>query len=256
MSEKQKGKLTVLVTQCIVCAVILLLGVLIRVLGGGWEAQAKAGLFSALADNTFADALFDPPAAPSETTATTTTTTPASTTAPPTKPTAASPVSEEIGNTKLVAAMASAYTAQKEEQRATEFPSPVCLPLKTGVLTSAFGEREHPVRGGLSVHTGWDIAADKGTPIAAMYDATVEETGAGGSYGKYVQLRVSDRLSVVYAHCSRLLVKHGDTVKAGQTVALVGSTGVSTGNHLHVEFLQQETPLDPAQFLPLSTYAG
>ena len=241
MSEKQKGKLTVLITQCIVCAVVLLLGLLIRILGGGFATEAKTGLFAALADNTFADALFD---APQRTTVTTTTTS----TQPPTS-------ARAVEEKRLVAAMAKTAVPSYSEQRATEFPSPVCLPLTDGVLTSAFGEREHPVRGGESVHTGWDIAADEGTPLLAMYDATVIETGSGGSYGNYLEMQVTETLSVIYGHCEKLLVEKGDKVKAGQTVARVGSTGVSTGNHLHLEFLENDTPLDPVCFLPLSVYA-
>ena len=243
MSEKQKGKMTVLVTQCIVCAVVLLLGLLIRVLGGGWAAEAKAGLFAALADNTFADVLFD---SPQMTTAPQTT----ATTAPPTS-------ARAVEDKRLVAAAAT--TAADEpvlEQRATEFPSPVCLPLTNGVLTSVFGAREHPVRGGASIHTGWDIAADEGTPLAALYAATVTETGSGGSYGNYLEMKVTAEFSVIYAHCQKLLVKKGDKVNSGQTVALVGSTGVSTGNHLHLECLQNGVPVDPARVLSAAVYAG
>ena len=240
MSEKQKGKLTVLVTQCIVCAVVLLLGFLIRCVGGGWAQEAKEGLFAALADNTFADALFDPPA---NTTATTT-------------PTSA----REIEDKRMVAAAATTAgnTAQEPvfEQRATEFPSPVCLPVASGVLTSAFGAREHPISGGESTHTGWDIAADEGTPLYAPYAATVCETGKGGSYGNYLEMQVTAEFSVIFAHCKKLFVKKGDKVKAGQKVALVGSTGVSTGNHLHLECLQNGTPIDPARVLPAAVYAG
>ena len=239
MNEKQKGTLTVLVTQCIVCAVVLLLGLVIRAVGGGFAAEAKAGLFAALADNTFADTLFD---SPKKSTTTTTTTTTATTT-------------RAAGEKELVAANAYIKT-ENEEQRATELPPPVCLPLSGGVLTSAFGEREHPVNGGVSMHTGWDVAADEGTPLAAMYTATVCKIGSGGSYGNYVEMQVTDWFSVIYAHCSALCVKEGEHVKAGQTVGYVGSTGVSTGNHLHLELLVDAVPVDPSLALPLSLYAG
>ncbi len=246
MSEKKKGTMTVLLTQCIVCGVILLLGILLRVIGGGWAQEAKDGLFSALADNTFADALFDAPT----TAPTTVPTTTASITQSPTTTTAVSP------DKRMVAAMAQPGNDIVFEQRATEFPSPVCLPLTNGVLTSAFGEREHPVNGGASTHTGWDIAADEGTPLYAMYNAEVVETGSGGSYGNYVQMQITPDFSVIYAHCQTLLVKIGDNVTAGQTVALVGSTGVSTGNHLHIELLKNETPIDPGTLLSMAVYGG
>ena len=242
MSEKKKGAMTVLVAQCIVCGVILLLSVFIRVVGGGWAQEAKSELFSALADNTFADALFDPP----ETAPTTTTTATVSTT----KSTSA------VSDKRMVAAMAQPEKETAFEQRATEYPSPVCLPLANGVLTSGFGEREHPITGEHSTHTGWDIAADEGTPLFAMYDGVVCETGSGGSYGNYLEMQVTEDFSVIYAHCQTVFVNTGDAVHAGQMVALVGSTGVSTGNHLHLEFLQKNTPMNPALVLPLSLYAG
>ena len=249
MSEKKKGTMTVLVTQCIVCGVILLLAVLIRVVGGKWANEAKSGLFSALADNTFADALFDPPTTPTPTTTTVTTTTTAAA-----KPTAATTAA--LPEKRLVAAMAEPEKNSDFEQRAMEYPSPVCLPLTNGVLTSGFGRREHPITGEDSTHTGWDIAANEGTPIYAMYTGVVVETGSGGSYGNYVQIEVTPDFSVIYAHCQKLLVKTGDTVPAGKKVALVGSTGVSTGNHLHLEFLQKDSPIDPALLLSSSVYGG
>ncbi len=254
MNEKQKGELTVLVTQCIVCVVILLLGLCVRLVGGEMAAQAKTGLFAALADNTFADVLFDPPTktmtTPTTTIQTTTTTTKTSPTTTKTE------TSRTVGDKRSVAANAPTAKNTEPTERATDIPSPVCYPLKSGVLTSLFGTREHPIRGGQSTHTGWDIAADEGAPLAAMYAATVVETGSGGSYGNYVEMRVTKEFSVIYAHCLRLLVKKGDKIKAGQTVGFVGSTGVSTGNHLHLELLKNGVPVDPTLVLSLSVYGG
>lgn len=247
MSDEKKSRMTVLVTQCIVCAVVLILGLCIRFFGGSMAAEARERLFSALADNTFADSLFDPPQA--TTTTTTTATTATNTTSVP-----AATTTRAVEEKQLVAA--DATIPAHREQQATELPSPVCLPLGEGMLTSAFGEREHPLYGGASVHTGWDIGAAEGTPLLAMYDGTVTETGSGGSYGNYVEIRINGDWAVLYAHCQKLLVEKGDKVKAGQRVALVGSTGVSTGNHLHLELLLQGTPVDPALVLPLSTYEG
>lgn len=256
MNKKQKGTVTVLVTQCIVCAVILLLGLLVRFVGGGFAEEAQKGLFAALADNTFADALFDPPTVPTNPTATTTATATATTTVTGTTKATSAVTTQTVGEKRSVAAMAPTAKQSDADARATEFPSPVCLPLKSGTLTSGFGAREHPVRGGESVHTGWDIAAEEGTPLLAMYAATVTETGSGGSYGNYLEMQVTETFSVIYAHCQKLLVKKGDKVTAGQTVARVGSTGVSTGNHLHLEFLENDTPLDPALVMPFGVYGG
>lgn len=109
------------------------------------------------------------------------------------------------------------------------------IPLK-GKITSHFGVRNDPFSGKKARHEGTDIAAPKGTDILAAAGGTVSYIGYDeDGYGKYFKISHSDDISTLYAHCSEILVKKGEKVEAGQIVAKVGSTGQSTGNHLHFE---------------------
>lgn len=110
-------------------------------------------------------------------------------------------------------------------------------PLKSWEKTDGFGWRYHPITGALDFHYGTDLAADMDSGIYAAADGTVEISGEHKSYGNYLVIRHSDRLSTLYAHCSRLLVEAGEKVKAGEEIALVGMTGEATGPHLHFELI-------------------
>lgn len=102
-------------------------------------------------------------------------------------------------------------------------------------VTSVYGKRKAPTAGATSYHRGIDIAANKGTPIHAISGGEVISAGTRGGYGYCVRVRQDDGKIVYYAHCSKLTVKEGDRIKAGDVVGNVGSTGVSTGPHLHLE---------------------
>ena len=102
-------------------------------------------------------------------------------------------------------------------------------------VTSPFGWRTHPITGRQHLHGGIDIAAPNGTPILAAKAGVVVISLYGSSYGNYVVLSHPDGTRTLYAHMSQRSVSAGDTVSQGQTVGLVGSTGSSTGNHLHFE---------------------
>lgn len=128
-------------------------------------------------------------------------------------------------------------------------------PLGTGTVTSGFGYRTDPLTGEESFHQGLDIAADTGSPIFAMYFGVVRAVGSGGSYGSYIRLYHGNGLEVLYAHCSEILVQEGAVVRAGEVVARVGSTGNSTGAHLHVETLVNGLAYDPAGVVPTQAYA-
>ena len=105
-----------------------------------------------------------------------------------------------------------------------------------GKISSDFGIRNDPFDGKKARHEGTDIAAPKGTEIVAAAGGTVSYEGYDDDgYGKYFKITHSDKVMTLYAHCSEILVSKGEKVEAGQTVALVGSTGQSTGNHLHFE---------------------
>lgn len=113
-------------------------------------------------------------------------------------------------------------------------------------LTSGFGWRVHPITGSRAFHTGIDIGAASGTPILAAADGVVVFAGDGGSYGNMIILRHKNGLYTVYGHASKLIAKKGKYVKRGQKIALVGSTGASTGPHLHFEVKSTEKHVNPA----------
>lgn len=104
-----------------------------------------------------------------------------------------------------------------------------------GRITSRYGYRTNPISGKYGLHTGVDIAADEGTNIVAAYNGVVKDTGYGVKKGNYVLMEHSDGTETLYCHCSEVLVEEGTVLRAGETIALVGSTGWSTGPHLHFE---------------------
>ncbi|TGU71351.1 DUF4124 domain-containing protein [Geomonas terrae] len=108
------------------------------------------------------------------------------------------------------------------------------LPVQ-GVITSGYGMRHDPIDGGLRHHNGLDIAVPTGTKVKAIAAGTVVESGMHGGYGNLVTIRHADGMVSMYGHNAQLEVKVGDQVAAGQTVALSGSTGRSTGPHVHFE---------------------
>lgn len=119
----------------------------------------------------------------------------------------------------------------------------------SGVVSSHYGYRVHPISGEYSMHNGLDIAADKGSDIFAAYDGTVSSAGYSNSYGYYVIISHNETIKTLYAHCSKLLVSEGDTVKKGDRIATVGSTGRSTGPHLHFEVRVGGYRIDPEWLL-------
>lgn len=124
-------------------------------------------------------------------------------------------------------------------------------------VTSPFGPRIHPVYGYERFHSGVDFGTPLGTPILAVLDGVVVTAGPGGGYGNVVIIKHANNLSTVYGHLSKVLVKPGDFVKQGQTIALSGNTGVSTGPHLHFEVRENGRPVDPMPYLGGAVqYAG
>ena len=124
----------------------------------------------------------------------------------------------------------------------------------SGLVTSRFGWRSHPVSGQEDFHTGVDSAAAQGTPILAALPGVVEQTGYSESYGNFVVLRHSDNLRTTYNHCSEILAKEGEQLARGDRIALVGSTGISTGPHLHFEVEVKGLKADPLQALEVTEY--
>ena len=118
-----------------------------------------------------------------------------------------------------------------------------------GWVSSDFGWREHPVDGGEKFHNGVDLAVNDGTDVLAFADGTVDSIGDSPIYGLYLQLSHPGGLKSFYAHCSELLVQQGQTVAAGERVALSGATGNSTGPHLHFELKLNGVLLNPLYYI-------
>ncbi len=118
-----------------------------------------------------------------------------------------------------------------------------------GEVSSRFGHRADPFGGAHRSHHGIDIAAAEGTPIRSVRDGTVTFAGESGGYGNLVVVDHGDGLESRYAHCRAVSVREGETVQAGSLVGSVGSTGRSTGPHLHFEVRQGGRPVDPASVL-------
>lgn len=142
------------------------------------------------------------------------------------------------------------YTADELSFGSLETVAPV-----VGTITSEYGYRNHPINGAYCFHGGIDIGAYAGTPIAAFAGGQVEYVGENDSYGLYFQIDHGDGIKSFYAHCQQVHVSKGQTVLAGETVALVGNTGTSTGPHLHLELKCGDTRVDPAYYLSLPSVA-
>ncbi|AEG50647.1 Peptidase M23 [Sphingobium chlorophenolicum L-1] len=112
-------------------------------------------------------------------------------------------------------------------------------------ITSAFGMRAHPLLGGMRNHQGIDLAAPMGTPVRATADGIVSRAGWSGGYGLLVALNHGQRMATRYGHMSRLAVQPGQRVLRNSIIGYVGSTGRSTGPHLHYEVLRNGRAVDP-----------
>jgi len=122
-----------------------------------------------------------------------------------------------------------------------------------GRITSAFGTRSDPFTAAPAEHDGLDVAAPEGTPIRAPAPGVVVRAGPRGGYGNAVEIDHGGGVVTLYGHASQLMVSPGEFVQAGQEIARVGSTGRSTGPHLHFEVRVGGRPVDPARVL--KTYA-
>ncbi len=122
-----------------------------------------------------------------------------------------------------------------------------------GAITSTFGHRENPFNGeGIETHKGLDIRAPMGSPVKAMAKGTVSFTGRRGGYGNCIILRHIDGYETLYGHLSKILVRPGQSIDIGQEIGKVGSTGRSTGPHLHYEIMRNGQKINPQPFLTLN----
>ncbi len=122
------------------------------------------------------------------------------------------------------------------------------MPVEKGYISSKFGFRRDPFTGKKRMHKGIDFAGRKGTPVNTVGGGVVQFIGLKGGYGKVVEIDHSDGVVSRYAHLSVIKVKPGQVVKKGEQIALVGSTGRSTGPHLHLEVLKNGVQQNPARY--------
>ncbi len=133
---------------------------------------------------------------------------------------------------------------------------PSRMPLEGAGLTSGFGMRTHPVLGGRRQHKGIDLASPVGSPIYATADGVVSRADWFSSYGLYISLDHGASLETRYGHLSRLNVAEGQTVRKGDLIGYVGTTGRSTGPHLHYEVRISGTAVNPIPYMQGDAWAG
>lgn len=122
-------------------------------------------------------------------------------------------------------------------------------PVESGYISSFFGSRTDPFHGKSAFHAGIDFAGAPGTQVLSVADGVISFAGRDGNFGKLVEITHGNGYVTRYAHNSTILVEAGQTVRRGDPVALMGSTGRSTGTHLHFEVLRDGRPVNPLSFV-------
>lgn len=148
---------------------------------------------------------------------------------------------------RSIEAQIRAYQAARRGsgQAVSPFRGSLLMPISGGRVGSGFGQRFHPILHRMRMHTGVDIGAASGTPIKAAAPGVVISANYRGGYGNCVVIDHGGGLSTLYGHCSRLYVRAGQSITRGQVIAAVGSTGLSTGPHLHFETRINGKPVNP-----------
>ncbi|MDR9856018.1 peptidoglycan DD-metalloendopeptidase family protein [Paenibacillus sp. VCA1] len=127
--------------------------------------------------------------------------------------------------------------------------NPTLWPTESRVMTSSFGYRTDPFTGKAAFHAGIDIAGDNGGPVYAAGAGKVTTADQSGARGRYVVIEHPNGLQTWYMHLSKVLVKEGESVDKGDKIALLGSTGRSTGPHLHFQVVKQDKPVNPLPYI-------
>lgn len=164
-------------------------------------------------------------------------------------PIASAPVAS---SSQTIADQISAITSQNPSSGVPAGAPHLILPV-AGRASSGYGLRADPIKHEMINHPGFDLAAPTGTQVTAAAGGTVVHAGPAGTYGNLVTVRHANGFETRYAHLSEVDVKEGDTVQAGQDVGKVGTTGYSTGPHLHFEVRKDGQAIDPAPLLPLTS---
>lgn len=129
-------------------------------------------------------------------------------------------------------------------------------PVESGSITSGFGQRQAPTAGASTNHAGVDISVPSGTAVYSAAAGTVKHTGSTAARGNYMIIDHGGGLETIYQHLSGFVAAAGQTVRAGQKIALSGNTGVSTGAHLHFEVRQDGRSVDPLVYTGSSNEGG
>ncbi|MCI9414322.1 MAG: M23 family metallopeptidase [Clostridiales bacterium] len=275
-SGGQRTGAQLIAVQSISCVVIILIALVMRFAGGEAFQQLRQSFNESVMDNSIMATLAaliesgtkggdlsggtDPSAsgtAPTSTDPTTGETEPSATEPQATEPASGTGTAApamggkdiEVNEKKVLYAPEGATFAHLRINQAAKAPLP------SGKITSWFGYRENPTKEGEGFHLGLDIGADTGTSISSMFFGVVTETGESESYGNYIKISHGGGIEVMYAHCSQILAAKDAVIRAGETVARVGSTGDTTGPHLHVEIRLNGTAYDPADVVPINLYA-
>ena len=138
---------------------------------------------------------------------------------------------------------------ERQKEKVERIPAGWPLVRRAGKFSSGFGYRLDPFTRRLDKHEGLDISAPYGTPVVATARGTVRFAAYKDAYGNMVVVDHGDGIQTAYAHLSAILVKPGDTVSRGQVIGKVGSTGRSTGNHLHYEVRLNNSPVNPVRYI-------
>lgn len=169
--------------------------------------------------------------------------------APSAAPNAGTGLSNEASDRQFQQLFASWERPSERPSIATSVAVPSRTPLDSYRMTSDYGMRNHPVLGGRRKHDGLDMAAPSGTPIYATADGIVEKAEWFGGYGNYVAINHGADLETRFGHMSRYTVSAGQRVRKGDLIGYVGSTGRSTGPHLHYEVRVAGLAVDPTPYM-------
>lgn len=242
--QKKKGKKMLIFLQMLLCVTVLVTTMLLKMTGGNAYQTIREWYLSHAGDSIIAQESFNHftrtwiqffSASPAEQGK-------QATSAPESSAPASSAPSSSLPDISS-SVSGVAYTTSVSSKTPVFVSVFLDTPVKNGVITSGFGPRD----GG--THLGIDIAADAGSNIVPAMPGKVKFSGENSSYGKYILIDHGSNIETRYAHCEKLLVKEGDIVTYSQPIALVGSTGDSTGPHVHFELILSGVCYDPQPLL-------
>lgn len=171
--------------------------------------------------------------------------------------TAATTSASEMAEIQVSEQSRSLFATWKQLDAVTPQPAvaiPSAQPVDKLDYSSNWGMREHPVLGGVRMHAGVDIRGPVGTPIYATADGYVGRAQRAGGYGNLIEVNHGMGVQTRYGHLSKILVNSGDRVRRGQLIGLMGSTGRSTGSHLHYEVRMDGGAVNPIPFMTVADY--